>query len=221
MTISQDQLRRRWRDLWRHLGADEKHVPPVEGLIEAYVAPSRAYHNLGHIAHCLSEFDRVKEKCASPEAVELAIWFHDLVYDPKGGDNEAQSASLAETTLSAAGVARQTIDDVTRLILATRHISVPSEDDARILVDIDLSILGQLPAVFDEYERGIRREYAHVDEPAFRKGRSMIVRRFLERKTIYGTPVFQERYEASARQNLSRSLKMLTHGSGESTGAGK
>ena len=209
MSIPHDSLRHRWRDLWRRLGVAGKHTPPLEPLLETYEAPWRDYHNLEHIAHCLDEFDRVKGKCINPDAVELAIWFHDLVYDPKRHDNEAQSARAAERTLGEARIARQTVEHVTALILATTHVSPPSEEDSKILVDIDLSILGQPAAVFDEYERGIRREYAHVDEQAFRAGRSAILRRFLEGQTIYTTPDFQERYEASARQNLRRSLKLL------------
>jgi predicted metal-dependent HD superfamily phosphohydrolase len=101
------------------------------------------------------------------------------------------------------------IKQVEELILATKHVAPPATPDAQFLVDIDLSILGQRPSAFDEFERAIREEYRHVDEPSFRAGRSEILRRFLDRPFIYFTHVFRRRYEQQARSNLNRSLERL------------
>jgi predicted metal-dependent HD superfamily phosphohydrolase len=91
----------------------------------------------------------------------------------------------------------------------TRHVVSPASNDGRYVVDIDLSILGEAAERFDAYERAIRLEYAHVPDDAFRPGRATILRQFLDRPRIYGTDFFRDRYEATARANLARSLAAL------------
>ena len=57
-------------------------------LEDGYGSPGRHYHTFGHVWSCLLELDRVRSLCGSPLALELAVWFHDAVYDPQAGDNE-------------------------------------------------------------------------------------------------------------------------------------
>jgi predicted metal-dependent HD superfamily phosphohydrolase len=94
-------------------------------------------------------------------------------------------------------------------VLETRHETIPYEHDAALLCDIDLSILGRSPDVFDRFERQIRQEYAMVPELIYRSGRSEILRRFLSRSSIYRSPWFRQRYESQARANLERMLTTL------------
>jgi predicted metal-dependent HD superfamily phosphohydrolase len=204
-----DELRRRWDALWARLNVPSDRAPALAPLLAAYGQPPRAYHSLRHIFHCLRELDAQRDLCDDPNAVELAIWYHDAVYDPTRHDNEDRSAGLARDDLQAARLPHQRINAVLELILATKHASAPVTRDAQVLVDIDLSILGQDPEVFDEYERGIRTEYAHVEDPAFRAGRAGILERFLERPVIFSTPPMREKYEGRARQNIARSIARL------------
>jgi predicted metal-dependent HD superfamily phosphohydrolase len=95
---------------------------------------------------------------------------------------------------------------VKELIAATKHSSVPPTADARVVTDIDLSILGQPAEVFDAYDRAIRLEYAHVGDEAFAAGRAKVLRQFLERPAIYSTESFRGWYEAAARENLARAI---------------
>lgn len=53
----------------------------IDSIFCWYSKPSRVYHTLPHIVHCFLEFDSVKHFLKNPEAVELAIWFHDIVYE--------------------------------------------------------------------------------------------------------------------------------------------
>jgi predicted metal-dependent HD superfamily phosphohydrolase len=200
-----ERLFQRWQDCFRALSLD----PPAAAypaLVERYSERQRAYHNLQHIADC---FDRLDELAgAGPTAaIGLALFFHDVIYDPYAKDNEARSADWAEDVLSGAGATRETRETVTALILATRHDQAPVGHEAQIIVDIDLSILGADPARFDAYERQIREEYAGVPEPAFRLGRAAVLRKFLDRPSIFSTANFRERYESRARENLAKSLK--------------
>jgi predicted metal-dependent HD superfamily phosphohydrolase len=189
--------------------------PDIEAeLRRRYAAPDRHYHGQPHIDACLRLFDEVRSQFADPDAAELAFWFHDAIYDAKASDNEEQSADLAAAMLSACGVSPKHIDVIRELILATKHNATPTDADARLLVDIDLSILGTDAATFDAYERAIRQEYAHVPDDAFRAGRAAVLRKFLARDRIYATETFASRYETHARENIARSLAALANQSG-------
>jgi len=93
--------------------------------------------------------------------------------------------------------------------MATRHNAVPEEHDDKIVVDIDLSILGAGEARFDEYENQIRQEYAWVDEVFFGQARAAVLRSFLNRRFIYSTEDFRSRLELRARHNLTTSMRRL------------
>ncbi len=199
-----------WREFWQRLGACGDARPPWQKLNTAYTESWRAYHNLDHIAHCLDEFIVVRQLTDDPIAIEAAIWFHDVIYDTRRKDNEERSAEFAVAVLREAGKSASFCESVHTLILATRHQSMPTATDARLLTDIDLSILGQSPERYAEFERQIRCEYAWVTEPDFATGRSAILSGFLHRSNIFATPLFIERYEDQARKNLARAIKQLT-----------
>ena len=170
----------------------------------AYAEPQRHYHTQQHLGECLSAFDGALALAEHPAEVEIALWFHDAVYDVKGHDNEQCSADWARDALRDAGVDTGSAQRVHDLVMATRHTAVPSGQDERLLVDIDLSILGAERARFDEYEQQIRREYAYVPGFLFRRKRREILKGFLDRPAIYSTPHFHDRLEARARDNLRR-----------------
>jgi predicted metal-dependent HD superfamily phosphohydrolase len=172
-----------------------------------YREEHRAYHTLHHIAACFQELDASGAQ-ASP-ALELAIFFHDVIYDPRANDNEDASARYAESALGELGASASLRADVSRLVLVTKHDAAPSAADEQLLVDIDLSILGTEPGTFDVYEREVRQEYDFVPEAAFRAGRAQIAQSFLARPHIFSSTYFRDRYEVRARQNLERSLAQL------------
>jgi predicted metal-dependent HD superfamily phosphohydrolase len=140
--------------------------------------------------------------------VELALWFHDAIYDPRRYDNEELSAALAAETVSSFLSTTDTMA-LRELILATKHSAVPIDPDAALVVDIDLSILGRSKEIFDAYENGIREEYDWVPAKAFASGRASILKRFLERPRIYTHDFFFQRYESQARINLTQSVEHL------------
>ena len=150
----------RWDALWQ--AARAAGPPPgwYERLTTAYAEPHRHYHNQQHIAECLAEFDQARHLTRDPIAVELALWFHDVVYDPKAADNEEQSAALARRCLSDTGANSALTEAVVDLIMATKHHTPPADSDAALVVDVDLAILGQPEQRFEEYEEQIRHEYA-------------------------------------------------------------
>lgn len=177
-----------------------------------YEEPHRRYHTLEHIADCLAQLSEVEGLDANDRRVlELAIWWHDAIYDPTRSDNEEASAHLARSDLVAIGEPAMVIDEVVRLTLLTKGHTVAAGDRlGATLVSIDLSILGREPVAYDRYAAQVRDEYGFVPDDAFRTGRSAVLRHFLEAEAIYADPDFAERYEASARANLNRELAALT-----------
>ena len=204
--------RERWTELWRRAGARSDPAAWHDQLAALYSQPHRHYHHFGHIADCLREFDAVHQLAADPVAVEIAIWFHDAIYDPRAADNEERSADLARQCLAAAGVGQKFSNSVAPLVLATKLHDVAGHPDAPLLVDVDLSILGQPAERFWQYEREIRAEYAWVPETVFTAKRAEILDRFLSRPNLYATNYFREKYESTARENLKASVRKLRGG---------
>lgn len=202
--MSDEVFSRSWERAWRSLVTQGDGGALRQSLINAYAEPQRKYHTLQHLAECLSLFEVVGSLASHPGEVEMALWFHDAVYDVKGSGNEERSAQWAVQALMAAGVNADAVSRVSDLVLATRHSVLPSGADECVLVDIDLAILGADRARFDEYERQIREEYAHVPGLIFRHKRRQILRSFLKRPAIYATPAMRERFEQAARGNLQR-----------------
>lgn len=197
-----------WADAWRRLG---RSAP--EGLLAQLVAryseAHRAYHTLQHLRECFEHLAPAGSLASHPEEVQLALWFHDAIYDPRARDNEEQSARWAHASLLEAGSRRESAHRVHELVMATRHTAVPEGSDAQLLVDVDLSILGAPDERFAEYERQIHVEYSWVPEADFRRRRTRVLTSFLQRPAIYSTPWFAGRLEQRARNNLSRSLREL------------
>jgi predicted metal-dependent HD superfamily phosphohydrolase len=154
-------------------------------------------------------FEQVRALAVRPGDLAFALFYHDAIYDPRATTNEEQSANLAASVLSEYVRGDSDSERVVSLIRATKHDAVPEDDDARLLVDIDLSILGAAATRFDEYEQQIRKEYGWVAPDAFRDGRSRVLEQFLMRPAIYSCPFFHERLEAIARVNLAHSLARL------------
>jgi predicted metal-dependent HD superfamily phosphohydrolase len=195
--------------LWAATGLQGDPLPWLGRLTAAYSESHRHYHTLRHVTDCLKEFDSVRHQARQPVAVELAIWFHDALYDTHGGDDEARSAGLAEQCLSGNGSSADLVEAVKRLVMATKNHEASRDVDSPLLVDVDLSILGQPEERFHEYEVQIRQEYAWVPATVFAARRSEILERFLARESIYTTNWFSMKYEERARANLQNSLGKL------------
>ncbi|NJL59837.1 MAG: N-methyl-D-aspartate receptor NMDAR2C subunit [Desulfobacteraceae bacterium] len=176
-----------------------------------YSEPHRAYHTMTHIRECLMQFDNVAEIAEHPDQLEAAIWFHDAVYDPKSDQNEEKSAESAYLSLTKCGVSSAIARKITNLILATRHDTTRMDNDEKLIADIDLCILGSQPQKFDEYETQIRREYHFVPDEDYQKGRSEILRYFIEREMIYQTDIFRVQYQTQARENIHCLLHRLNN----------
>lgn len=204
-------LKHSWVRAWKGIGARGQGEQVRAALVAAYAEPQRTYHTLQHLAECLEWFELVREIPKHAFEVELALWFHDAIYDVKRSDNEMRSADWAVAELITAGAAPEVVGRVSALILATKHTVVPTEPDQQTLVDIDLAILGAAEPRFAEYGQQIRDEYAFVPEELFKHRRRALLLSFLDRPRIYCTSYFHELLEERAKANLRRVVGKSLH----------
>jgi predicted metal-dependent HD superfamily phosphohydrolase len=208
--LAPDLLARSWQRCAGALAPQAIAGNVFDELVTRYSESHRKYHTLQHLAECLAHFEAVRHLAENPGEVEIALWFHDGIYDTHRHDNERKSADWSREVLEGQGAPPATVQRVDELIMATCHSALPVSPDAKLLVDVDLSILGALPPRFAEYEEQIRQEYAFVPEAIFRQKRGEILRAFLGRPFIYSTPHFQAALEAHARDNLRLAIAGIT-----------
>ena len=179
-------------------------------LWAGYFDGSRHYHDWRHVCAMANGLGDVRDQLTDPAAVELAVWYHDVVYDPRATDNEERSAAAAERTLSRLGLPSPFVATVVQLVMATKHDGrPPASPDAAHLIDLDLSVLGSPPTDFDSYEAGIRAEYAHVPPADYAAGRTAVLRSFHDRPSVFASPAARERFEAIARRNIQHAIAAL------------
>jgi predicted metal-dependent HD superfamily phosphohydrolase len=216
-----ETLRGAWHLVFRADGSvlgDASRAAFTE-LVNMYSEPHRAYHTTRHVADCISQAQAAMSDWRAPSAALCALLFHDVVYDPTSKSNEDDSADLAAAAIeklivskgAESSSAKDLSAEVQRLILLTKHSAQPSDDDGdgRLLIDIDLSILGAPRKAYDAYDRAIRREYCSVPAEAYRAGRTAVLKSFLSREHIFLTERYRREREAAARDNLAVSIARL------------
>lgn len=206
-----EELRRRWHEMTGPLGIDDVEALRVlDALAVRYGEQHRAFHTLAHIRHVLEVLDflEASEAVDDPLAVRLAAWFHDAVYQPGAADNEAASARLAAEVLTDWQVPADRVAHVHQLILVTADHRPEASDEA-LLCDADLAVLAADPDTYEVYTRAVRVEYAHLDDDAWRAGRTAFVRSLLDRQGLYATTTMRHRGEEAARANLAAELEQL------------
>lgn len=201
--------------VWEHLvelGVKGGKYEFWNSVLCHYMMPGRYYHDWRHIVEMLNMFNEVRHLSDNPTAIELAILFHDAVYNTTSKFNERESANLASRMLQyLLHNHHGFITSIWYLIMKTRHDpkSPPQTNDEKLLVDLDIAILGATADRFDEYEAGIRKEYEHVEPAVFAEKRAEILQGFLDRGRIYYTDYFHEKLGARAEENLKRSIAKL------------
>lgn len=168
-------------------------------LTEQYRQPFRHYHDLAHIAQM---FETAKyAKINLTEAQVLAIWFHDVIYDPQATDNEERSADEAKRRLKGQ-VSSETLDKVVRMIMDTKlhEATIP---ESQVFLDLDLSILGSNRPSYAAYMQLIRKEYKWLSYERYKEGRLAVLEKFLKKakaKRLFYS--LGEMLNDSARENI-------------------
>ena len=209
---SSSGLERRWMEIWLQEGAARSQQGSAFAeLIAGYRAPERHYHNVAHIEALLVSSRTYAKHLVDRTVVDLAIFYHDLVYDPTRSDNEARSAAVARDRLIGCGLDPARVEAVAEAIEATRHATAWSAGDGDIdhLLDFDLAILAADDDVYEGYARAIRREYAVYPDLLYRPGRAKVLGAFLAMPRIYRVPALAALWEARARTNMTGELARL------------
>ncbi|MCH8572036.1 DUF4031 domain-containing protein [Nesterenkonia sp. AY15] len=214
-----EKLRRNLQRAWLRLGTrwealDGTWTTLGEELLTRWSEPHRNYHSLTHLNAVLrgvSTLERAGE--LSPEqrpVVSLAAWFHDAVYVGVAEEDEEASASLAESRLGAL-LPTHVVGETARLVRLTTHHDPPTGDrNGAVLVDADLEVLAQTPGGYARYVAAVRRDYHHVAEDDFRRGRARVLQRLLAAPSLFHTATGVQRWEPQARVNLTRELELLS-----------
>jgi predicted metal-dependent HD superfamily phosphohydrolase len=207
-----DGLQRAWVGLVGGYGVPPAAAYPVfDRLVEAHAESHRHYHTLEHVAEVLRVVGRLGRYVANGSTVQLAVWFHDAVYDPRAKDNEARSADLASRELGELGLPADVVTRVYELVLSTAHLSGggASGPDADVLHDADLAILAAAEQRYRRYADDVRKEYAWVPDADYRAGRTNVLRMFLDRPQVFRTDLMREEGEEAARRNMTAEIERL------------
>jgi predicted metal-dependent HD superfamily phosphohydrolase len=179
-----------------------------EDLLARWSEAHRKHHTVAHLHEMLDaigeladtgiEFDR--------EAVELAAWFHDAVYEIGRDDNEDRSAELARQLLASSPIR----NEVARLVIVTKSHKVPDDDiNGAVLSDADLSVLGREPLRYRAYAAAVREEYAGIPDEVFKPARAQVLSSLLDGQ-LFHTAAGRDRWEDRARRNIAEEIAELT-----------
>jgi predicted metal-dependent HD superfamily phosphohydrolase len=186
----------------RRLGAD---------LVARYAEPHRRYHTGAHLTAVLDLVDELAGYATDADAVRLAAWFHDAVYDPERADNEERSARLAERMLADTDLDAAIVGEVARLVRLTKtHEPAAADRNGQVLCDADLAILAAEPDVYAAYASDVRAEYDFVPDDVFARGRADVLRSLLELPALFHTKPAHDRFEDRARHNIKTELTLLS-----------
>ncbi|WP_201502492.1 HD domain-containing protein [Psychrobacter cibarius] len=207
-----------------HLSAMSSHITLEQvsilwqNIAIRYNEPQRAYHTLQHIQQLFGQFEQIKHLFHEPHIIALAIYYHDVIYEPTRSDNELKSAEYAVESLTGYLNAEQ-CQHIYALIMMTASHQVEKwsnetkerekYSDAAYLLDMDLSILGSSWSVYEQYAHAVRQEYAHVSDDDYRVGRIAVLKELLAHPTLYLTDYYYERLEKQARKNIEHEITLL------------
>ena len=178
-------------------------LPIFLDLVHRYSEPHRRYHTVLHVEDCLNEYlNAIKNDGATDPAVVLAIFWHDAVYQGVSGDDESRSADLLEGMLPPSA-ARYSAASMIR-----KTDSYAYAGSFGIMGDCDLAGLGKAWPEYEQNRARIRAEY-RVSDAYWNAGRAKFLASMLALPRIFSTEDFYGRYEARARENMSRELAAL------------
>ena len=204
----------------RYLFAINPDVTPAQAktlwldVAARYNDTQRAYHSLAHIQQLFVQFDQTMAYLHNPHLIALALYYHDVIYDPMRSDNELKSAEYMVDKLK-----HYLSDDQRRTIYALIIMTATHQldgltdsdkcSDAAYLLDMDLSILGTPWPDYELYAQAVRQEYAHVSDIDYRVGRIAVLKKLLTHPKIYLTQYYYKRLERQARENMAREITLL------------
>ena len=179
-----------------------------EDLLARWSESHRKHHTVTHLHEMLDAIGELADAGLdfNREAVELAAWFHDAIYEIDRDDNEERSADLARELLATSPMR----DEVARLVSVTKTHKVADDDiNGGVLCDADLSVLGSAPYRYRAYAEAVRDEYADVPDDVFKNARAQVLTSLLEGQLFHTEPG-RSRWDERARRNVAEEIAELT-----------
>lgn len=181
-----------------------KHV--YDHIIITYNDNSRVYHTMDHIEYMLVNLDKYFSNLLNDYdkmKIELAIWFHDYIYDvtflPEV--NELLSAEFFKEFAGEINMDEDIVSEIVGLIMSTTHIEVPDSLIKQVICDLDLLGLHGLDYWYNKQK--VYSEYTKVfTDDEFLEGRLVFLDMMINKDTIFHTGLFKKHFEKTARYNL-------------------
>ena len=180
----------------------------ITEIVNAYTSPDRHYHNLQHVLKVVENVEAYNGKDDDKLILKLAAWFHDIIYNPDNHDNELKSAELFEALIKDTGMPYKNIERVKQLILLTKNHFNASTNIEKAFADADLAIFAEDTNTYSNYASGLRKEYAHLDDNSYFKGRLEFLENIEKRISSNGKLFFnlQPMHESQAKFNIAAEI---------------
>jgi predicted metal-dependent HD superfamily phosphohydrolase len=173
-----------------------------------------SYHTPAHI---LSIFDFAEEQGIQLLAWQkLAIWFHDVIYDPNAPPkrNEKSSAEFLRLMLGNY-IQNHIIDEACEAIeITAEHMTdKPLPEDMALILDLDICSFAWDRDSHMHAASLVAEEYLTIYSlPDYVKGRLDFLRKMQKKGFFFRTPLMQK-YESVAAENIEAQIKALSNSS--------
>lgn len=202
-------LKEIWEKLAGKYSTNAILIEELWGEIEKAYNHKRYYHNLNHLQSMFNDLEECKSLIENYDLVSFAVFYHDIIYQSHKRDNEEKSAEFAVKSLRKIGLEDSFIQACYTMILATKYHQENKDSDTRYFLDADMAILGSEDSQYQEYVKGVRKEYALFPDLVYNPGRKKVLYKFLDMPRIFQTDYFYQKYEEKAKGNIEREIKML------------
>ena len=177
-------------------------------ILPSYRAETRHYHTLEHIENMLYYVRDFKGTSHTDRCLlKWAIWFHDLIYDPKSNKNEIHSANQLYGFARVLGFKDEDIKTMWWLVAVTTHKGNPQTRLEDIICDLDLKGFSSDRSILNG--ELVKKEYSHVSSEDFYKGRIQFLAGMLKKEYIYHTDEYRNTLETQARHNILKEIETI------------
>ncbi len=211
------------------------YPPEIQNLLRSiYSEEGRTYHGLNHIKYLLTkgrEYFSHQPNVVMWNLLQHAIWWHDSWYSifERPGRNEIESAALF-SELHTQGKFTLDIPDMSEdeaaghvyvaILTTARHLEDIDFNDnswrhdsvtrqlAMLMMDVDLVGFAEEFSMVNHHSELVIKEYTPLGKSreSLLEGRIAFLKKLLERKRIFYTTYFHDKYEQLARINIQESI---------------
>ena len=207
-------LQPHWLSLNKKLKIDNQLAHQMYMRIEEkYSESHRKYHNLQHLRELFSYVDEYEDLIEEKALVELAIWYHDVIYSVlRPAKNELKSAQFALKEIPEGVLSEAEKERLFCWIESTKKHAIPEKHatlSGQLFMDFDMAIIAAPREKYKVYAQSIRDEYGIYPDLLYKPGRRKALESFLAGGELFLTDIFRDKYEEKARNNLRYELESL------------